>query len=160
MLNALYALVLVGAANTAPLVLKKLIGSRWASPLDGGRLFFDGEPLFGKSKTVRGVVIGILAPAVVAPLVGHRWQHGALMGAAAMAGDLLSSFCKRRLKRPPSSQALGLDQIPEVLLPLWVGRTWFDLSYVDIAVVLLLFVVLQLALSRLFFKLGLREQPY
>lgn len=160
MLNALYALVLVGAANTAPLLLKKLIGSRWASPLDGGRLFFDGEPLFGKSKTVRGVVIGILAPAVVAPIVGHRWQHGALMGAAAMAGDLLSSFCKRRLKRPPSSQALGLDQIPEVLLPLWVGRVWFDLSYVDIAVVLLLFVVLQLALSRLFFKLGLREQPY
>jgi CDP-2,3-bis-(O-geranylgeranyl)-sn-glycerol synthase len=159
-LNALYALVLVGAANTAPLLLKKLIGSRWASPLDGGRLFFDGEPLFGKSKTVRGVVIGILAPAVVAPIVGHRWQHGALMGAAAMAGDLLSSFCKRRLKRPPSSQALGLDQIPEVLLPLWVGRVWFDLSYVDIAVVLLLFVVLQLALSRLFFKLGLREQPY
>jgi hypothetical protein len=41
-----------------------------------------------------------------------------------------------------------------------VGRVWFDLSYVDIAVVLLLFVVLQLALSRLFFKLGLREQPY
>lgn len=160
MLNALYALVLVGAANTAPLLLKKLLGERFAWPLDGGLRFFDGEPLFGRSKTIRGMVIGILAPALIAPLVGHRWQHGAIMGAAAMAGDLLSSFSKRRLKRPPSSQALGLDQIPEVLLPLWVGRVWFDLSYVDIAVVLLLFVVLQLALSRLFFRLGLREEPY
>lgn len=160
MLNALYALVLVGAANTAPLLLKKLLGERFAWPLDGGLRFFDGEPLFGRSKTIRGLAIGVLAPALIAPLVGHRWQHGAIMGAAAMAGDLLSSFSKRRLKRPPSSQALGLDQIPEVLLPLWVGRVWFDLSYVDIAVVLLLFVVLQLALSRLFFRLGLREEPY
>jgi CDP-2,3-bis-(O-geranylgeranyl)-sn-glycerol synthase len=159
-LNALYALVLVGAANTAPLLLKKLLGERFAWPLDGGLRFFDGEPLFGRSKTIRGMVIGILAPALIAPLVGHRWEHGAIMGAAAMAGDLLSSFSKRRLKRPPSSQALGLDQIPEVLLPLWVGRVWFDLSYVDIAVVLVLFVVLQLALSRLFFRLGLREHPY
>lgn len=160
MLNAIYALVLVGAANTAPLLLKKVLGDRFAWPLDGGVRFLDGEPLFGKSKTVRGLVIAVLAPALIAPLVGHQWQHGALMGAAAMAGDLLSSFCKRRLRRPPSSQALGLDQIPEVLLPLWVGRAWFDLSWLDIAIVLVLFVVLQLALSRLFFKLGLREEPY
>jgi CDP-2,3-bis-(O-geranylgeranyl)-sn-glycerol synthase len=160
LLNALYALVLVGAANTAPLLLKKVLGDRLAWPLDAGVRFVDGEPLFGQSKTVRGLLIGVLAPALIAPLLGHRWQHGAVMGAAAMAGDLISSFCKRRMKRPPSSRALGLDQIPEVLLPLWAGREWFDLSYVDIAVVLLLFVVLQLALSRLFFKLGLREEPY
>jgi CDP-2,3-bis-(O-geranylgeranyl)-sn-glycerol synthase len=159
-LNALYALLLVGAANTAPLLLKRLLGSRFAWPLDAGVRFFDGEPIFGRSKTVRGVIAGVLVPAVIAPLLGHRWQHGAIMGAAAMAGDLISSFCKRRLKRPPSSQALGLDQIPEVLLPLWVGRVWFHLSYVDIAVVLVLFVALQLALSKLFYKLGLREQPY
>ena len=156
----MYALVLVGAANTAPLLLKRFMGTRWAWPLDGGLRFVDGEPLLGKSKTVRGIVIGVLAPALIAPLLGHRWQHGAIMGAAAMAGDLVSSFCKRRLKRQPSSQALGLDQIPEVLLPLWVGRTWFDLSYLEIAIVLVLFVVLQLALSRLFFKLGWRDQPY
>ena len=160
MLNAIYALVLVGAANTAPLLLKKVLGDRCAWPLDGGVRFLDGEPLFGKSKTVRGLVIAVLAPALIAPLVGHQWQHGALMGAAAMAGDLLSSFCKRRLKRPPSSQALGLDQIPEVLLPLWIGREWFHLSHVDIALLLLLFVALQISLSKLFFKLGLREQPY
>ena len=66
--------------------------------------------------------------------LGHAAWHGVVIGATAMAGDLLSSFCKRRLKLAPSSQALGLDQIPEVLLPAVVSRTWFDLSLLDVVI--------------------------
>jgi CDP-2,3-bis-(O-geranylgeranyl)-sn-glycerol synthase len=159
-LQALLVLVLIGAANTAPLVLKKWLGARFAWPVDGGLRWFDGRPLLGHAKTVRGLAAGVLVPALLAPLLGHAWQHGAAIGAAAMAGDLVSSFCKRRLNRPPSSQVIGLDQIPEVLLPLWIGRAWFDLSAVDVALVLFAFVALQLILSRLFFRLKLRDEPY
>jgi CDP-2,3-bis-(O-geranylgeranyl)-sn-glycerol synthase len=77
-----------------------------------------------------------------------------------MAGDLLSSFIKRRLGMPPSSKALGLDQIPEALFPLIVYRTWLSLTLVDITVIVALFFAGEIALSRLLFAWGLRDRPY
>jgi CDP-2,3-bis-(O-geranylgeranyl)-sn-glycerol synthase len=76
-----------------------------------------------------------------------------------MLGDLTSSFIKRRLGRPPSSQALLLDQVPESLFPLLVFRERLGLAAWDIAVVVLAFFVLDLLLSRLLYKLHLRDQP-
>ena len=160
LLPPLILLILIGAANTAPLVAKHFLGTRFAWPVDGGLLLSDGRPLFGKSKTLRGVFVGIIAPALIAPLAGHTAGQGLAIGAAAMAGDLLSSFSKRRLAFPPSSQAIGLDQILEVLLPALVARDWFGLSLWEVAALVTAFTVLQLVLSKLFFHLKLRDQPY
>jgi CDP-2,3-bis-(O-geranylgeranyl)-sn-glycerol synthase len=77
-----------------------------------------------------------------------------------MAGDCLSSFVKRRLGLESSAMALGLDQIPEALLPAISMRTYVRLSVIDIGAIVLIFSVGALALSRVFFRLGLREQPY
>jgi CDP-2,3-bis-(O-geranylgeranyl)-sn-glycerol synthase len=82
------------------------------------------------------------------------------VGAAAMAGDCLSSFVKRRLGVESSNMALGLDQIPEAFLPAISMRTYVQLSAVDISAVVLIFWVGALALSPIFFRLGLRERPY
>jgi len=153
-------LALIGAANTAPLVAKNLLGERAAWPLDGGLVFFDGKPLFGKSKTARGVLLGTLAPALFAPLVGHDIWQGIAIGAAAMAGDLVSSFIKRRLGFVPSSQAIGLDQILEVLLPVLVARAWFGLTWWAVVYVVAAFIVLGLLLSKLLYRLKLRDEPY
>jgi CDP-diglyceride synthetase len=153
-------LVLIGAANTAPLLAKSLLGARLARPVDGGAKFFDGRPLFGKSKTLRGLLVGVLAPALVAPLLGHPAWQGLAIGSVAMAGDLLSSFTKRRLGLTPSSQASGLDQIPEALLPALVARAWFGLSVWHVVIVLVAFVVLEIVLSKLLFRLKLRDRPY
>jgi hypothetical protein len=49
-----------------------------------------------------------------------------------MAGDLFSSFLKRRLNLPPSSPALGLDQVPESLFPLLACRYSLPLTPIDI----------------------------
>jgi CDP-2,3-bis-(O-geranylgeranyl)-sn-glycerol synthase len=160
MLEVGLLLLLIGVANTAPLVAKKLLGERWSRPVDNGLRFFDGEPLFGRSKTVRGIVVGVLTPALVAPLVGHPAWQGLVIGGAAMTGDLVSSFVKRRLRRPPSSQAFGLDQIPEALVPALVARIWFDLSLLDILVLLVCFTVLEVVLSKVMFRLRLRDRPY
>jgi CDP-archaeol synthase len=62
------------------------------------------------------------------------WTTGLLVGAAAMAGDLFSSFLKRRLDLPPSSKATGLDQVPESLIPLLACRAVVDLYTADIVV--------------------------
>jgi CDP-2,3-bis-(O-geranylgeranyl)-sn-glycerol synthase len=160
LLRLVSALLLLGLANGAPVIGKKLLGRRFAYPLDGGATFFDGRPLFGPSKTVRGIVLATAATTLAAPLFGLAWQTGALLGASAMLGDLLSSFIKRRLGRPSSSQALGLDQIPESLLPLLVCRAALGLGGLEVAVLVVLFLVLELLLSRLLYRLHVRDRPY
>lgn len=156
----LQSLMIVAFANTAPLVAKKVFGARFCHPVDGGLTFFDKRPLLGSSKTIRGIVASILAAVVGALLVGVDPRVGVLMAAAAMAGDLLASFVKRRLDRPPSSQALGLDQVPESLLPLLVARHALSLTVTDIVLAVVIFFVGELLLARLFYKLGWRDKPY
>jgi CDP-2,3-bis-(O-geranylgeranyl)-sn-glycerol synthase len=156
----LQLLILLAVANTAPLLGKRGLGDRWAWPLDGGLPFFDGRPLFGASKTLRGVVLALLATAAAGALVGLDWRIGALVGGGAMAGDLFSSFLKRRLALAPSSKATGLDQIPESLLPLLACRGALPLTVVDTALLVALFVVGEVLCSRLFYRLGLRDRPY
>jgi CDP-2,3-bis-(O-geranylgeranyl)-sn-glycerol synthase len=151
---------LLTVANGAPVVAKKILGSRFALPLDFGLMFFDGRPLFGPSKTIRGIVVAVLAAAVGAPLIGLAPIVGTTAGGAAMAGDLFSSFVKRRLDLPPSSQALGLDQIPESLLPMLACRDALSLTAVDIALGVAVFFAGELVLSRLLFRAHLRDEPY
>jgi hypothetical protein len=156
----LEALLLLAAANSGPLVAAKLLGGRLAAPVDGGRRLADGQPLFGPSKTWRGLVVAIAATTAAAPCLGLDWRWGAAIGAAAMAGDLSSSFVKRRLGVAPSGMAPGIDQIPEALLPLLVCRPALGLSAADIALCVFLFFVGEVWLSRLLFRLNLRDRPY
>ena len=104
----LQLLVLLVLANGTPVVAKKILGERFAYPLDGGVEFVDGRPLFGRSKTVRGVVLAVLVAMAGAALIGLEWQIGFLVGSLAMAGDLVSSFLKRRMALSPSSRASRL----------------------------------------------------
>jgi CDP-2,3-bis-(O-geranylgeranyl)-sn-glycerol synthase len=153
-------LMLVAVANGTPVAVKLMLGDRFAYPLDGGRILADGRPLFGHSKTMRGIVLGVVATTAASMLLGLDWTVGALVGTAALAGDLLSSFIKRRLGLEPSSMALGLDQIPESLLPLLAARALLPLSALDIVIVVILFFVGELVLSRILFRLHLRDRPY
>jgi len=153
-------LILVTAANGTPVIIKKLLGQHLELALDGGLNFFDGRRLFGPSKTVRGVVSAILATTLCAMLMELEWYIGTVIGSASIAGDLLSSFIKRRLNMPPSSMALGLDQVPESLLPLVVVQPLLPLTVMDIAAVVVIFSIGQLVLSRILYKLNIRDRPY
>lgn len=153
-------LLLLLAANSAPVLAKRLLGNRWSSPIDGGRRLPDGRPLLGASKTWRGLVAGVVTAAAVAPLLGYGAVFGAVFGGASLAGDLISSFIKRRLGIASSGRATGLDQIPEALLPLLYARSALGLELVDLVLLTLVFLGGSLVLSRLAFRLGIREQPY
>ncbi|MGF1639947.1 MAG: CDP-archaeol synthase [Rhodospirillales bacterium] len=153
-------LILVVVANGAPVAAKRLLGRRFAAPLDGGMRFVDRRPLLGGSKTVRGLAAAVLASAAAAPLVGFDWTLGLAVGAAAMAGDLLSSFVKRRLGLPSSATATGLDQIPESLLPLLVVGGPLALSGWDVALGVTAFLAGDLMLSPLLRRLGMRDRHH
>jgi CDP-2,3-bis-(O-geranylgeranyl)-sn-glycerol synthase len=160
MLVILQGLILISAANMAPVVCKRLWGTRFAGAIDGGLVLRDGHPLLGPSKTWRGVVAAIVLACCAAVLIGLPLQVGALAAAFAMVGDCVSSFLKRRVGLESSSMSLGLDQIPEALLPAIACRMYLPLGSVDIIAIMAVFFAEQLALSRLSFAIGLRDRPY
>ena len=159
-LAILRVLLLLGTANGTPVFATKMLKDRFGTPLDGGMQLPDRQPLFGASKTVRGLVVSTAATTLAAVLLGLDWSTGAAFAAASLGGDLMSSFVKRRLGLRPHAQAFGLDQIPEALLPLLLLRTRFGLSAADIAATVAAFVILELALSRLLFVWHMRDRPY
>lgn len=156
----LRVLLLVGIANFAPILATRLLGTRFAKPLDGGHTMPDGRPVFGSGKTLRGILVSILCTAAAAPLLAMDAALGAALAAGAMAGDLLASFCKRRLGLAPHARAFGLDQIPEVLLPLLLLQPWLRLRWREVAIAVLVFVLLDILLSRVLYHLSIRERPY
>ena len=159
-LAILQSVLLLTLANGTPVIAKRIFGGRFAYPLDGGLTFLDRRPLFGSSKTIRGVLVSILITTASAPLVGLRPMTGALLAAIAMAGDLFSSFVKRRLNLRPSSRVLGLDQVPELLFPLLACRDVLSLTAADIVLAVGIFAVGELILSRLLYKIRLRDEPF
>ena len=153
-------LALLAVANGTPIIVERFLGKFLAFPIDGGATLADGKPLFGSSKTLRGLALSIAATTAVAPLIGLNWRIGALVAAMAMLGDLLSSFLKRRMGLAPSRQAIGLDQIPKSLLPLLACWFFLPLTIVDVVAATVIFFVSELSLSRVLFKLGIRNRPY
>jgi CDP-archaeol synthase len=159
-LAILQLLALLAVANGAPVVAKKMLGRHCAWPLDFGAAFLDRRPLLGSSKTIRGLFAAILCTTACAPLVGLDTEIGFLVAWTAMAGDLFSSFVKRRLDLPPSSRALGLDQIPESLIPSLACGYVLSLTALDIALTVAIFFVGEIVLSRLLYEVHLRDEPY
>jgi hypothetical protein len=153
-------LVLLTLANGAPVLAKKLLGARFSLPIDSGTTAPDHQALIGSSKTFRGVLLSILLTALGGRLLGLSFGTAGLFGSGAMAGDLFSSFCKRRLRFPSSSRALGLDQVPESLFPLLLCRRALSLSVVDLFLIVAGFFVGELAISKVLYRFHLRDQPY
>jgi CDP-diglyceride synthetase len=156
----LQLLILLVVANGTAVAAKKLLRGTLARPLDGGAPFVDGRPIFGPAKTIRGIVASVLATSICATLMGLGWNVGVVIATFAMAGDLFSSFVKRRLDLASSSMAIGLDHVPESLFPLLASRLLLPLSPFDVVAGTTIFVVGALILSPLLFKLNLRDEPH
>lgn len=153
-------------ANGAPILIRIFLqGPRFNSPLDCNVKFFDGRPILGHSKTIRGFVTAILVTPVIAFMLGLSLQTGFVIALYSMFGDIFSSFLKRRLNLPPSSRAWILDQVPESLFPLLAIKQiaiqeQFTLPWPNIVLVVLVFLVLELFLSKLLYQLKIRKRPY
>jgi len=156
----LCTMALLVVANGAPVVASLLLGERCAAPIDGGRCLADGRPLFGTSKTWRGLVAAVLVCAVGGALLGMGWGVGALFGLLSMLGDLLASFSKRRLGIPPSGRARFLDQLPEALLPLAVLREALGLDWPGVLLATAGFTLFEWLVSPWLYRLHIRQRPY
>lgn len=160
MWNLALTLLLLVTANASPIVARGVLGKRLAYPLDLGHCLADGRRLFGDSKTLRGLLTATLATAAVAAIAGLDWRTGASVGVLAMAGDLLSSFIKRRRGLPSGARAPGLDHVPESLLPLLVVGPSLGLDWVAIIALVLAFTAVDIGASRLLYRFGIGQHPH
>ena len=133
-LLALWLFLPAYVANMAPVLAMKVL-PRWNAPIDGGRIWKDGKPLFGKGKTWRGLAAGVLlgaltcvvqaaiddagSPFVDFGLADGGWAvpvaFGAFLGLGAIVGDTVKSFFKRRTGREGGAPWVPFDQLDFVV---------------------------------------------
>jgi CDP-2,3-bis-(O-geranylgeranyl)-sn-glycerol synthase len=162
--NALYYIFPAYCANGAPV----LFGG--GQPIDDGRLFWDGKPLFGSHKTVRGFIFGLLIGTFVgwvqealAPSVGlprGSTVLGFVLSLGALMGDLLGSFIKRRMNLKPGAQLPVSDQIDFVLVALLFGLFVQPASPIAALIVIVLTGPLHLFVNFLSYLLRLKKTPW
>jgi len=154
------AVVLLILINGAPVISRKLFKHHAAWPIDFGFRLFDQRPVFGNSKTWRGLLSAILAGTLIAPWLGLSVTQGILFSVFTMLGDLFSSFIKRRLGYVESSCIRGLDTLPESLFPILMLQHALGLSLFDCILVILIFFILDATLSPILYALHIRKRPY
>jgi CDP-2,3-bis-(O-geranylgeranyl)-sn-glycerol synthase len=152
------ALLFIGpsyVANAAPLVFGG------GAPLDRGRKFRDGRPVFGSHKTVRGLFAGIIAGSLIGlaeSLVDPRLAlAGFAMGLGAVLGDLLGAFVKRRLNMQPGCAFPIVDQLDFVLGALVLSYPFFPMGLVSILIVVLVTPPIHLGTNLGAYLLGLKK---
>jgi CDP-2,3-bis-(O-geranylgeranyl)-sn-glycerol synthase len=88
--------------------------------IDLGARFLDSEPIFGRNKTIRGFLGGVMSGGLVGLLLSQGAQ-GFIMATGALLGDLLGAFIKRRFKLEPGQPFPLLDQYDFVIGALMVA---------------------------------------
>ncbi|MEM1589488.1 MAG: CDP-2,3-bis-(O-geranylgeranyl)-sn-glycerol synthase [Candidatus Bathyarchaeia archaeon] len=157
-LNALKFIFPAYCANAAPV----LFGG--GLPLDLGKTFSDGRPIFGKNKTFRGffsgLAVGTAVGLVESMLFGYPLHFGFLLSLGALTGDLAGAFLKRRMGIPPGGILPVVDQIDFI-----VGALVFSLPlnmlFPELAVtVLVITPPLHLLTNFVAYKMGLKSIPW
>jgi len=128
--------------------------------VDNEKLFIDNKPLFGSTKTWRGILASFLLTPALAFLIGISVWHGFMIAVTAMTGDLCSSFIKRRLNIASSDRARILDQVPESALPYLYLYTYDEISLSFFFTGIFIFTLADLLLSKVLYKCGIRKRPY
>lgn len=141
---------------TPPLVKKAGLFGFLDKEIDFGKKFL-GQPIFGKHKSWRGAILGILVGFLVSLIQGYLYQFpaiqkislldyrqiniflfGFLISTGAVFGDLVFAFIKRRLKMEPGSPFIPFDQTNYL-----IGAAFFltPIFKIEIMVWLTLFIL-------------------
>jgi len=156
----LQILFMLLATNGAPLLVSRIFRSHGDAPVDFGRRLWDGEPVFGSSKTWRGLVSAVVTAWVLSMIFGYGGRFGLMFGILVMAGDLCSSFVKRRRGLAPGTRSVGWDQGPESLIAAGYAASVLGVAWWWAIVWTLAFGLVQTLLSKPLYRLRIRKNPY
>jgi len=134
-------------------------------PMDFGKQFFDGKPIFGRNKTFRGFFSGLVVGTAVgfaeSAFFGYPIFFGLLLSLGALFGDLAGAFLKRRLGLAPGDLLPVMDQIDFIVgailfsLPLRILSSW-EL----VIAILIITPPIHLLTNFAAYKLGLKNNPW
>jgi CDP-2,3-bis-(O-geranylgeranyl)-sn-glycerol synthase len=140
-------------ANATPVVLGG------GTPLDGGRSWIDGEPLFGDHKTVRGTVSG-LAVGILIGVLQLEPLRGALLSVGTISGDLFVSFIKRRLKLKSGAMFPVADQMGFIVFAVALVSLVEPLTWERVAAILVATLPIHFLTNVIAWLLGLKNDPW
>jgi CDP-2,3-bis-(O-geranylgeranyl)-sn-glycerol synthase len=140
-------------------------------PMDFGKKFFDGKPIFGKNKTFRGFFSGLVVGTAVGylesiflsyPSQNSGLQFGLLLSLGALFGDLAGAFIKRRLGIISGDLLPVIDQV-DFIIGAFLFSFLFSLSILPwelIITVLIITPPIHLLTNFAAYKLGLKDNPW
>lgn len=148
------------AANMAPPFVRSWKG--WNPPIARRHL--------GSHKTVLGFAAGVGTAVLVAWLQSRIAWDGSLadtgawlglrFGLGAMAGDSAKSFLKRRMGIAPGARWIPFDQLDFVVGALVLTWSRASLSWIDVAVILVVTAVGHVLVNHLGYWLGIRDTKW
>lgn len=174
-LQSFYFMLPAYFANMAPVVAKNLF-RKLALPIDFN-IKLGKYTIFGKNKTYRGFVAGVLAAISVAyiqfflysnnilldfPIVDYsNWLLiGFLLGFGAIFGDLAKSFVKRRLGFEPGMPFMPFDQLDFVFGALIFVYPIARLSMENMVIILFISFILHMIINHIAFYTGIRKERW
>ncbi|MDO8669554.1 MAG: CDP-2,3-bis-(O-geranylgeranyl)-sn-glycerol synthase, partial [Candidatus Buchananbacteria bacterium] len=174
-IKSIYFVLPAYLANMAPVICDKLKLFRFlARPIDGGRKL-GSQPIFGSSKTWRGLFSGALFGLITTSFQAYLYNYdffkdislidypsnfiafGLLSGLGAMVGDLIKSFFKRRLNKKSGSSWPVFDQL-DFVLGFLLFTYYFSAPAVPIILTILLLTLILHPLTNLVsYALGFKK---
>lgn len=165
-LQALYYILPAYCANASPV----LFGG--GQPIDLGKKFFDGKPIFGPHKTYYGFISGLIIGTLIgwvqenlAPMAGLPRGGtflGFILSLGALTGDLMGSFIKRRLNIKPGEMLPVVDQLDFVLFALLLASIIdpTPISPLRAAMIIALTGPIHISVNAIAYMLGLKDNPW
>jgi CDP-2,3-bis-(O-geranylgeranyl)-sn-glycerol synthase len=158
LIDALVFILPAYCANAIPVLLG---GGR---PIDDGRVFSDGRPIFGSHKTIRGFVSGLVVGTLVgfglSLVIDYSVLLGFVVSLGALLGDLFEAFVKRRLGYVPGASFPVADQLDFVLGALLFSLLVSPPSWQVAVVVLVITPPIHLLTNLAAYQLGVKKEPW
>lgn len=142
------------------------------TPIDFGKKFLDGKPIFGKGKTFKGFVFGILAGTIIAYIISIAFPEttsllspdylllGFFLSLGAIIGDMVASFFKRRNEIREGKEVLFLDQLDFVIGGMIFGSVLYIPEFYEIIAVGVLTLIVHKFSNFIAFKMKLKKVPW
>ncbi len=150
---AVYYILPAYLANALPTIL----GGK--TPIDLGRGFLDGRPIFGKHKTIRGL-LGGLAVGVITAFLQNSLIVGGALTIGALLGDLGGAFIKRRLAFLPGQPFPILDQLDFIVGAFLVVSVVSIPNIGTVFSIILITPIVHMVANTFAYLLGIKETPW
>lgn len=166
---AFYYILPAYVANAAPVIF----GGGY--PLDAGKLLWDGKPIFGSNKTVRGFFAGLLVGTFAGFVLSSLYQLdgfpqnflfqydillGLMLSLGALAGDMLHSFIKRRLDISPGSPLPVADQLDFALGALLFSVVVYPPPLLIAVIIVIVTPPIHLLTNFVAYLIGVKKTPW